>query len=78
MRNLGNSELLFIEQKPIQKLILVNDGEQQQQKHLWVATWNSSISRWPISFNDFHGFDNGTPKVRQPDMTITGFFILKY
>ena len=75
MRNLGNSELLFIEQKPIQKLILVNDGEQQQQKHLWAATWDSSINRWPIPV-DFHGFDNTTPKIRQPDMTIGGFFIL--
>ncbi|CAK5086302.1 unnamed protein product [Meloidogyne enterolobii] len=71
IRNLGTSDLLFIEQKPIQKLILVNDGEQQQQKHLWAATWDSSINRWPIPL-DFHGFDNTSPKVRQPDMTIGG------
>jgi len=75
MRNLGTSDLLFIEQKPIQKLILVNDAEQQQQKHLWAATWDSSINRWPIPL-DFHGFDNTTPKVRQPDMTIGGLFFL--
>uniref|UniRef100_A0A915DLP0 WD repeat-containing protein 48 homolog n=1 Tax=Ditylenchus dipsaci TaxID=166011 RepID=A0A915DLP0_9BILA len=46
LRNLSNCELLFVEDKPVQKLLLVNEDS---PRHVWAATWSSSIKRWPIN-----------------------------
>ncbi|KAL3077586.1 hypothetical protein niasHT_033696 [Heterodera trifolii] len=68
LRNLNDSELLFTEGKPVQKLLMVDTD---QPKHLWTATWDSSIRRWPIDGKGTERTEEG-PRVREADMTLQG------
>uniref|UniRef100_A0A183BZ38 WD repeat-containing protein 48 homolog n=1 Tax=Globodera pallida TaxID=36090 RepID=A0A183BZ38_GLOPA len=69
MRNLNDSELLFIERKPVQKLLLV---DADRPKQLWVATWDSSIRRWPIDGQSTGHAEGGGPRVKEAAMELHG------
>jgi hypothetical protein len=51
--------------------MLLIDEHPQQQKHLWAATWDSSIRRWAIP-PDFQPFLDYEPRVPKSNFTIPG------
>ncbi|KAM3723897.1 WD repeat-containing protein [Dirofilaria immitis] len=69
------AQLMFIDDAPIQRLQLTDPDS----RFIWVATWNSSIKRWPLLTdvqisvgmkNDQYG--EMVPCIREPDIAIPG------
>ncbi|CAJ0572142.1 unnamed protein product, partial [Mesorhabditis spiculigera] len=83
INNYTNSQLLCVEEAPVKQMLLL---EADQPKSLWVASWTSTIRRWPIpqgsqlsindapecSSYDLIRFDDPKPLVSREDMIVPG------
>ncbi|KHJ41842.1 hypothetical protein D918_08058 [Trichuris suis] len=72
LKCLEHSVVLFEEEAPILKLLLVDNGNS-----LWVSTTESNLKRWPTSSNghpaDMDVDTSGeAPLIKEPDMSIKG------
>lgn len=70
------SQLMFVEDAPVQRLQLT---DMDRPRSVWVATWNSSIKRWPLPSDsqlsvgsDDDNYDDMVPLVDEPDVVIPG------
>lgn len=70
------SQLMFVEDAPVQRLQLT---DVDRPRSVWVATWNSSIKRWPLPSDtqltvgmDDDNYDEMIPFVDEPDIIIPG------
>ncbi|KAI1716221.1 WD domain, g-beta repeat domain-containing protein [Ditylenchus destructor] len=65
LRNLSNCEFLFMEEKPVQRLLVIDSDH---PRHAWAATWSSTIRRWPIKPVN----EKSKTTDCQPDIILTG------
>lgn len=75
LRNLLDCNLMFVEEKPIQRVLLDESGN---SLNCWTATWSSTIRRWPLNlvknnFNQNSKLLNGDASI-QPNIVLKGNF----
>uniref|UniRef100_A0A915AQJ8 WD repeat-containing protein 48 homolog n=1 Tax=Parascaris univalens TaxID=6257 RepID=A0A915AQJ8_PARUN len=71
-----SSQLMFVDDAPIQRLQLTDSD---RPRAMWVATWNSSIKRWPLPNEaqlsigmEEDSYEDMVPCIYEPDIIIPG------
>ncbi|GMR42262.1 hypothetical protein PMAYCL1PPCAC_12457, partial [Pristionchus mayeri] len=64
-----SSELLFIEDAPVKKLLL---NHRFNPTHIWSSTSNAGINRWCLPPPSSSLYDTMTPSISSPDISIAG------